>query len=137
MGKETIDTRTYGRSRGRTGNYNTNWQIIGRELMTPDEVRMLDNRYALLFIRGELPIRDEKYDILKHPNLSRTTDGDAAPYLHGTDNLSFATFLVHKLEDTKADGECPNFVFLSSDEINEYLENHEEEKPNEKSNKFS
>lgn len=137
LGKETIDTRTYGRSRGRTGNYNTNWQIIGRELMTPDEVRMLDNRYALLFIRGELPIRDEKYDILKHPNLSRTTDGDAAPYLHGTDNLSFATFLVHKLEDTKADGECPNFVFLSSDEINEYLENHEEEKPNEKSNKFS
>lgn len=105
--------------------------------MTPDEVRMLDNRYALLFIRGELPIRDEKYDILKHPNLSRTTDGDAARYLHGTDNLSFATFLVHKLEDTKADGEGPNFVFLSSDEINEYFENHEEEKPNEKSNKFS
>ena len=75
LGKATIDTNTYGKSSGRNGNYSTNYQISGRELMTPDEVRMLDNRCALLFIRGELPIMDEKYDILKHPNVSLTTDG--------------------------------------------------------------
>ena len=49
LGKETIDTNTYGQSKGRNGSYSTNWQLAGRELMTPDEVRMLDNRYALLF----------------------------------------------------------------------------------------
>ena len=95
LGKATIDTNTYGKSSGRNGNYSTNYQISGRELMTPDEVRMLDNRCALLFIRGELPIMDEKYDILKHPNIALTEDGGAAPYEHGgTENavatLSFA-----------------------------------------------
>ena len=81
LGKETIDTNTYGRSRGRNGSYSTNYQLAGRELMTPDEVRMLDNRYALLFIRGERPIRDLKYDILHHPNVALTTDGSAPPIL--------------------------------------------------------
>ena len=83
LGKSTIDTNTYGKSSGRNGNYSTNYQITGRELMTPDEVRMLDNRYALLFIRGERPIMDEKYDILKHPNVALTTNGKAKPYQHG------------------------------------------------------
>ena len=95
LGKSTIDTNTYGKSSGRNGNYSTNYQISGRELLTPDEVRMLDNRYALLFIRGERPVIDEKYDILKHPNIALTEDGSAAPYEHGgTENavatLSFA-----------------------------------------------
>ena len=83
LGKETIDTNTYGRSTGRNGNYSTNYQNTGRELMTPDEVRMLDNRYALLFIRGERPVMDLKYDILKHPDVRMTTDGDMEPYIHG------------------------------------------------------
>ena len=83
LGKETIDTNTYGKSTGRNGNYSTNYQNTGRELMTPDEVRMLDNRYALLFIRGERPVMDLKYDILKHPDVRMTTDGDMEPYLHG------------------------------------------------------
>ena len=91
LGKATIDTNTYGKSSGRNGNYSTNYQISGRELMTPDEVRMLDNRCALLFIRGELPIMDEKYDILKHPNVSLTTDGSAAPYEHGGTENAIAT----------------------------------------------
>ena len=78
LGKETIDTNTYGKSSGRSGNYSTNYQISGRELMTPDEVRMLDNRYALLFVRGERPVMDFKYDILKHPNVALTTDGKAS-----------------------------------------------------------
>lgn len=76
LGKETIDTNTYARSFGRNGNYSTNYQISGRELMTPAEVRMLDNRYAILFIRGERPVIDLKYDILKHPNLKYSFDGN-------------------------------------------------------------
>lgn len=79
LGKETIDTNTFGKSSGRSGNYSTNYQISGRELLTPDEVRMLDNQYAILFIRGELPVMDFKYDILKHPNVALTADGRGAP----------------------------------------------------------
>ena len=90
LGKETIDTNTYGKSSGRSGNYSTNWQITGRELLTPDEVRLLDNRYALLFIRGERPIQDEKYDILKHPNIALTADGKSPPYEHGGAPLAAA-----------------------------------------------
>ena len=91
LGKQTIDTNTYGKSTGRSGNYSTNYQITGRELMTPDEVRMMDNRYALLFIRGERPIMDEKYDLLKHPNVVFTTDGKGEPYLHGGTENAVAT----------------------------------------------
>ena len=77
LGKATIDTNTYGQSKGRNGSYSTNWQISGRELYTPDEVRMLDNRYALLFIRGERAVQDDKYDLLRHPNIKLTADGGA------------------------------------------------------------
>lgn len=83
LGKETIDLNTFGKSTGRNGNYSTNYQITGRELMTPDEVRMLDNMYALLFIRGERPVKDLKYDILKHPDINKTADGKAEEYEHG------------------------------------------------------
>lgn len=96
LGKETIDTNTYGKSTGRSGNYSTNYQISGRELMTPDEVRMLDNRYALLFIRGERPVMDFKFDILKHPNLSLTADGKAPPYMHGEPTQAVATIVFDK-----------------------------------------
>lgn len=83
LGKETIDTNTYGRSMGRNGNYSTNYQIAGRELMTPDEVRLLDNRFAILFIRGERPVLDLKYDLLKHPSLKYTADGEGNTFIHG------------------------------------------------------
>lgn len=83
LGKETIDTNTYGQSKGRNGSYSINYQQSGRELLTPDEVRMLDNRYALLFIRGERAVMDDKYDILKHPNLKLTVDGGCQPFRHG------------------------------------------------------
>jgi len=96
LGKETIDTNTYGKSTGRSGNYSTNYQISGRELMTPDEVRMLDNRYALLFIRGERPVMDFKFDILKHPNLSLTADGKAPPYMHGEPTQAVATIVFDR-----------------------------------------
>jgi len=120
LGKATIDTNTYGKSSGRNGNYSTNYQISGRELMTPDEVRMLDNRCALLFIRGELPIMDEKYDILKHPNVSLTTDGSAAPYEHGGTEHSVATLSlagipaedIPDMEETE-----PDYELLSDEDI--------------------
>ena len=80
MGKETLDVNTYGRSRGRNGSFSVNDQQTGRELLTPDEVRMPDNRRAILFVRGERPMLDEKYDLLCHPNIRLTEDGGAPPY---------------------------------------------------------
>ena len=101
LGKETIDTNTYGQSKGRNGSYSTNYQQSGRELLTPDEVRMLDNRYALLFIRGEQAIMDDKYDILKHPNLKLTVDGGSEPFRHGgTENaIDWKTVTLNENSD--------------------------------------
>lgn len=86
LGKETLDTNTYGKSSGRNGSYSTNSQQAGRELLTPDEIRLLDNDYALLFIRGERPIFDKKFDILKHPFIKETSDGMGKKYEHGKIN---------------------------------------------------
>ena len=94
LGKATIDTNTYGKSEGRSGSYSTNYQIAARELMTPDEVRMLDNQYAILFIRGERPVMDFKYDILKHPNVALTADGKADVYQHGKVHSDVATIEI-------------------------------------------
>lgn len=80
MGRETLDTNTYGRSRGRSGSFSVNDQQTGRELLTPDEVRLLDNRKAILFVRGERPIMDDKYDLMRHPNIRLAEDGGAPPY---------------------------------------------------------
>lgn len=120
LGKSTIDTNTYGKSSGRNGNYSTNYQISGRELMMPDEVRMLDNRYALLFIRGERPVMDEKYDILKHPNIALTEDGGVAPYEHGgTENavatLSLAGAVVETLSELSEP--IPDYELLADEDI--------------------
>ena len=83
LGKETLDTNTYGKSSGHSGNYSTNYQQTGRELLTADEVRLLDNNYGLLFIKGERPVKDKKYDLLKHPHIKQTLDGGREPYIHG------------------------------------------------------
>ena len=120
LGKSTIDTNTYGKSSGRNGNYSTNYQISGRELLTPDEVRMLDNRYALLFTRGERPVMDEKYDILKHPNIALTEDGGAAPYEHGGTENAVATlsFAGTTAETVSAPNEpIPDYELLSDEDI--------------------
>lgn len=128
LGKETIDTNTYGQSRGRNGSYSTNFQVSGRELMTPDEVRMLDNKYALLFIRGERPVQDLKYDILKHPNVKDTTDGKGENYVHGFEDYSSYEMTFDDLEDINID-DLPksDVVIYSSEEIEEYLLNNLEE----------
>ena len=82
LGKSTIDTKTHGQTKGRSGSYSTNFQMSGRELLTPDEVRMLDNRYCILFIRGARPILDLKYELMEHPAIRYTMDGGATPYIH-------------------------------------------------------
>ena len=139
LGKETIDMNTYGQSRGRNGSYSTNWQITGRELMTPDEVRMLDNKYALLFIRGERPIMDLKYDILKHPNVAMTTDGKAEAYEHIRPNRSVASvqfdpeLLKLKAPTTKYADEDSDFAILTEEEIEELLKENMEENNHEES----
>ena len=97
LGKSTLWLDTYGKSTGHSGSYSTNNQITGRELMTPDEVRMLDNNLALLFIRGEAPLMDEKYDLLKHPNIKYTTDGGAPVYSHGGTENAVADMTIGRL----------------------------------------
>ena len=104
LGKETIDTKTSSQSKGRNGSFSQNFQQARRELMTSDEVRRLDNKNAIILIRGEKPVIDEKYDILKHPNIHRTEDGGAPPYLHtplrafAADDLSFPIENIDDIE---------------------------------------
>ena len=122
LGKETIDTNTYGKSEGRSGSYSTNYQISGRELLDASEVRMLDNRYALLFIRGERPVMDMKYDILKHPNVKLTTDGGQPPYLHGEPTKAVATIVFDSEipEDAvKLEEVSTSYELLSEEDLEE------------------
>lgn len=137
LGKETIDINSYGQSKGRNGSYSTNWQLAGRELMTPDEVRMLDNRYALLFIRGERPVEDLKFDILKHPNIALTADGGAIPYRHGEDSISIAALSIDESLLKKAGAEPVSedeYLFFCEEELEELLQKKMEEKQHEQEN---
>lgn len=129
LGKATIDTNTYGKSSGRSGSYSTNYQTAGRELMTPDEVRMLDNRYALLFIRGERPVKDLKFDILKHPFVKDTADGEAKPYLHGQERdvvAAIELFYGEVKEELMEETEQTEYELLSEEELQKLYDNEEE-----------
>ena len=110
LGKETLDTNTYGQTKGRSGSYSVNFQQSGRELLTPDEVRLLDNRKAVLLVRGEHPILDEKYDLHKHVNVKYTEDGGAPPYDYAKAPLSHedVTIDTRRLDD---------YELLSAEEI--------------------
>ena len=124
LGKETINLNTFGKSTGRSGNYSTNYQISGRELLTPDEVRMLDNRYALLFIRGEAPIKDLKYDILKHPNVKLSADGEGAAFQHGLTQDAVASISFVKLTQKVNTAEVmadTSYELLSEQELEKIL----------------
>ena len=120
LGKETLDTNTYGKSSGKSGSYSTNYQQAGRELLTADEVRLLNNDYALLFIRGELPIVDKKYDILKHPNVKHTKDGGGIAYCHNE--------IKHAIDDWQnimlSDEE---YELLSEEDLEEYFKEQEKQ----------
>ena len=131
LGKETIDLDTHGKSSGRNGNYSTNYQISGRELMTPDEVRLLDNNYAILFIRGERPIIDLKYDILKHPNVKKTTDGTGKAYIHGGIENSTASIIFEPINENYEylinEGISNIYDLVSSENLETYLKEKEVE----------
>lgn len=123
LGKSTIDTNTYGKSTGHSGSYSTNYQNSGRELLTPDEVRMLDNQLAILFIRGERPIIDNKYDILKHPHVDMTPDGKGKEYHHGQVTESVAEIIFTRDISFAKDMETEETYILLSDEEIEELQN--------------
>lgn len=118
LGKETLDTNTYGKSSGKSGSYSTNYQQAGRELLTADEVRLLNNDYALLFIRGELPIIDRKYNILKHPNIKYTRDGNGIAYHHNEINHTIDDWQNIVLTDNE-------YELLSEEDLEEYFKEQE------------
>lgn len=129
LGKETIDTNTYGKSEGKSGSYSTNYQIAGRELLTPDEVRMLDNKYALLFIRGERPVIDLKYDTMHHPNIKFTSFGGGKTYIHGKVSEDVGTIaFYHELEGKRIAYDASyaeKYELLSESELQMQLEEKE------------
>lgn len=110
LGKATIDTKTHGQTKGKSGSYSTNFQMSGRELLTPDEVRALDNRYCILFIRGAKPVMDLKYELTEHPAIRYTVDGGGAPYIY------------HGHNTTPAIPGTPFFQVISADETNKEKE---------------
>ena len=110
LGTATIDTKTHGQTKGKSGSYSTNFQMSGRELLTPDEVRALDNRYCILFIRGAKPVMDLKYELTEHPAIRYTVDGGGAPYIH------------HGHNTTPAIPGTPFFQVISADETNKEKE---------------
>lgn len=128
LGKEIIDTNTYGRSYGMKGNYSKNDQQAGRDLMTADEVRMLDNQYALLFIRGERPVKDFKFDILKHPNIEFTEDGKGKPFIHGDTSGAAFTIELSNLPIPDEDGEIieTGYELLSEEDLEKEFEENKE-----------
>ena len=144
-GKESIDLNTYGKSTGHSGSYSTNYQQTGRELLMADEIRMLDNDKAILLIRGEKPVIDYKYDILKHPNVQYTVDGKGKVYEYGKvdKNSGIITELtfeeIQKIKDIKYTEEIDeniDFKIIYEENIKKYknieeLENEKNKKDNE------
>lgn len=133
LGKETIDTNSYGRSYGSHGSYSKNDQIAGRELLTPDEVRMLDNQYALLFVRGERPVKDFKFNLKEHFNSIKTPIGNKSvkPYLHGDTENAIGTISfnidstdIDKIVDIQV--EETSVELLSEEEIENLFNNDSE-----------
>ena len=96
LGKSSILTRSHGESHGKSGSYSTNTQSSGRELLAPDEVRMLDNRYCILFIRGAPPVMDLKYDLMRHPNIRFSPDGGGPQYVHRRQLYAGNPFLIQQ-----------------------------------------
>lgn len=127
IGKESLDINTYGKSSGRSGNYSTNYQGTGRELITPDEVRRLDDNHCILLIRGEMPIKDLKYNILKHPNIKLTEDGGAKPFIHGNTDEAVATIRldmnIDNVDLSDYDQVLDEYIVIDSMDLDDYFEN--------------
>ena len=129
LGKETIDTNTYGKTSGRSGSYSTNYQSTGRELLTVEEIRKLDNDYALLFIRGEDPVKDRKLDVKRHPNYRFTPEGGGIPYEYGKAEQARATLRLvgyaqrkeeetqNQTEEEERNVESDGYILFSEEEL--------------------
>ncbi len=99
LGKETIDTFNTGESRGREVSHSLNYQKLGKELMSQDELAVMDGGKCVLQLRGVRPFLSNKYDITKHPNYKYTSDFDKR------NELDLERFLSHRLR-LKADAVC-------------------------------
>lgn len=143
LGKATIDKKSTGESRGRQGSSSRNFDVLGREIMTPDEVRKMDNSKCLIFIRGLDPVLDRKYYTPKHPMFSQTADGDGEPYQYvkkADDHFIGKPFEilneqgVEHFVKMKENGEnvfiqdltYEEFMSLDKDRMNEYILTEEE-----------
>ncbi|MBP0970391.1 MAG: type IV secretory system conjugative DNA transfer family protein [Oscillospiraceae bacterium] len=133
LGRETIDVSSRSRSRGRGGSWSESWQRTGRELLSPDEVRMLDNRHALLFIRGERPVKDLKYDIRKHPSYRLTGEGGSGDFPHGSDVMSIAGISAErrdmrdKVKEEEKDEKKRDLIILTEEEMEELFRERRED----------
>ena len=92
LGKETIDTYNTGESRGREVSHSLNYQKLGKDLMSQDELAVMDGGKCILQLRGVRPFLSNKYDITKHPNYKYTSDYDKR------NELDIERFLSHRLK---------------------------------------
>ena len=128
LGKETIDVSSKGKNKGRSGGSSENWQKSGRELMTPDEVRMMDNKSALLFIRGEKPVTDLKYDIRRHPAYRMTPEGSAEAFRYGEDDISIASVAGESGTEETDEFRDRDLIVLTDEELEDLMEKRKEKK---------
>lgn len=125
LGKSTIDKRSTGETRGVHGSASRNYDVLGRELMTPDEVRNMSNRKCLIFIKGFNPIFDDKYVPFRHKNFSQTEDGGGKAYIHdpslNQESLRPVKLLSEKqindIKEYKKENEVVHIMDMSLEEI--------------------
>ena len=92
LGKETIDTYNTGETRGRDENHSLNYNKLGKDLMSIDELAVMDGSKCILQLRGVRPFLSDKYDLTKHPNYYMTSDADERNY------FDVEKFLNHQLK---------------------------------------
>ena len=125
LGKGTIGKKSSGETKGRQGSSSQNYDVLGRELLTADEVRKLDNKKCLLFIRGLDPVIDDKFIPFSHPAFDQTADGKGKPYVHVAKQGEIRTkpyqFLTKAslacLEKRKQNGEAVRIDTLTYEEF--------------------
>lgn len=125
LGKSTIDKRSTGETRGVHGSASRNYDVLGRELMTPDEVRNMSNKKCLIFIKGFNPIFDDKYIPFRHKNFSQTEDGGGKAYIHDPSlnqgSLRPVKLLSEKqindIKEYKKENEVVHIIDMSLEEV--------------------
>lgn len=123
LGKGTFDKRTTGRTRGKQGSSSENFDVIGRELMTADEIRQLKKENCLLVVGGRSPFYSEKYDYTKHPNYCYTSDGNHAYSYHYTPEPPPEEEKIHPhSEDEKAPAVAQEVAVEPSERANIEIE---------------